>query len=387
MDLSDAIVFWGVVAARFLVPLLIPRFPLPSIVAALVLDAVDQTVFQTFTGLELAGYQSYDKALDVYYLSIAYVSTMRNWRNGFAIEVARFLFYYRIAGVLLFELVEQRWLLLVFANTFEYFFIAVEVIRLRWDPVRLSRRAVLGIAGAIWVGVKLPQEYWIHVAQLDVTDEVKTRLLGADVDAGWGEAVAGSPLVAVVLVALCVAAVVAVPTLLVPRLPAADPAERRGLAADPLPAPVATAALRARLRAERWSVRSVETFEQVVLVSLLCSIFAQMLPGVETGPLRMTVGVTVLVVLDSAVALWAARGGHSPESVWAAFAALLALDLGVLLLGAALFDVTVDRPALVVFVTLLTLLVALYTRDRPVLDHRRRTGELADGRAAASPVG
>ena len=86
---ADAPVFLVVIAARFLVPLGIPRFPLPAILATLVIDAVDQTVFQTFTTREFPGYQGYDKALDVYYLTIAYVSTLRNWAPGPAFEVAR----------------------------------------------------------------------------------------------------------------------------------------------------------------------------------------------------------------------------------------------------------------------------------------------------------
>jgi hypothetical protein len=75
----DMMVFWLVVIARFGIPLFIPRYPLPAIIAALLLDGVDQTIFQTFTHLPLDGYQSYDKALDVYYLVVAYISTLRNW--------------------------------------------------------------------------------------------------------------------------------------------------------------------------------------------------------------------------------------------------------------------------------------------------------------------
>ena len=46
-------------------PLLIPRFPLPAIVVALVLDAVDGTILEKLTGSEPPGYQGYDKALDI----------------------------------------------------------------------------------------------------------------------------------------------------------------------------------------------------------------------------------------------------------------------------------------------------------------------------------
>jgi hypothetical protein len=86
-ETTDQLVFWAVVAARFLVPLLIPRYPLPAIVASLVIDGVDQTIFQQFTNLNLDGYQGYDKALDIYYLTIAYISTLRNWSNRFAFQV------------------------------------------------------------------------------------------------------------------------------------------------------------------------------------------------------------------------------------------------------------------------------------------------------------
>jgi hypothetical protein len=48
---------------------------------ALILDGIDQTIFQTYTTLSLDHYQGYDKALDIYYLSIAYIATIRNWTN------------------------------------------------------------------------------------------------------------------------------------------------------------------------------------------------------------------------------------------------------------------------------------------------------------------
>ena len=62
---TDELVVWAVVAARVLVPLGVFRFPLPFMLAALVIDGLDQTIFQTFTHLPLENYQSYDKALDV----------------------------------------------------------------------------------------------------------------------------------------------------------------------------------------------------------------------------------------------------------------------------------------------------------------------------------
>src|SRR5436305_1940873 len=44
----EAVVFWAVVGGRLLLPLLILRFPLPAVLACLVLDAADQSIFQAF---------------------------------------------------------------------------------------------------------------------------------------------------------------------------------------------------------------------------------------------------------------------------------------------------------------------------------------------------
>ena len=141
-----------VVLLRFVVPLFIPKYPLPAILGALVLDAMDQTIFSWVTDDPLPGYQSYDKALDIYYLGIAYLSTLRNWTNMAAFQVSRFLYYYRLVGATLFEATGLRWLLLVFPNTFEYFFDTIEAIRTRWDPRRVSAVLTIGIAAFIRPG-------------------------------------------------------------------------------------------------------------------------------------------------------------------------------------------------------------------------------------------
>jgi hypothetical protein len=47
---------------------------------------------------ETGPYQSVDKGLDIYYLSIAYLATTRNWTSDVAFRIARFLFYYRLVG-------------------------------------------------------------------------------------------------------------------------------------------------------------------------------------------------------------------------------------------------------------------------------------------------
>ena len=99
----------GIVLARLAVPLLIPRFEL-VIIVALVLDAIDNSLLAAFTDVDLGPdgpYQSVDKALDIYYLAIAYTAMLRNWTSHAAFRIGQFLFYYRLVGVLAFELLDS----------------------------------------------------------------------------------------------------------------------------------------------------------------------------------------------------------------------------------------------------------------------------------------
>jgi hypothetical protein len=353
VDLGTTLVFLAVVGSRLLVPLLIPRYPLPAIIACLVIDAADQTIFQAF-GYDPPGYQSYDKAMDVFYLAIAYLATMRNWQSLPAYRIGRFLYFYRLVGVVLFELTQTRALLLVFCNTFEYFFIAYEAIRSRWTPIRWFFSFWATVAGLIWVFVKLPQEYWIHVAQLDVTDTLAKY--------AWA-----GPLLVVVLLA----AFAAFWFLVRPRLPEPDWTWR--FEADPLPEEMDTAAEQYAAHARYGRIRSWGTLEKVLLLGLLSVIFSQTLPGAEASNVQMFIGVSVLVVLNTALTLALARRAFSIESTLQAFAARVAANVVFVLVA----DWLLGREggdlapgATFFFLCLISLITTLHDRFYPILRTR-----------------
>lgn len=356
-DATNVIVLTVVVLGRLLLPLLIFRYPLPAILACLVLDGYDQTIFQHFTTLELDGYQSYDKALDIFYLSMAYLATMRNWTSDAAFRVSRFLFYYRLVGVALFEAVpgDDRWLLLIFANTFEYFFIAYEIVRLYWNPARFGMRFWVWTAGLIWVVIKLPQEYWLHIAQLDMSDTLR--------DYVWARWILVGGIATLLVVLWFVVR---------PRLDPHDHPLR--IEADPLDPAIGGPDV---VRAARLAVPRVLTrwvAEQVVMLSLLCAIFASMLPGVDATFLQVTLWVVIIVVVNSAVVLWIARRGVRYTSIGTAFAVLVAFNLGFVWVAELLLPLRGQFPAgeALFFVLLLTLVVVLYDRYRPVQEARSR---------------
>lgn len=358
----DWIVFVLVVGARLVVPLFIGRFPLPAILASLVIDGVDKSIFQAFTGLDLANYQSYDKALDVYYLTITYLAVLRNWRDRFSVGVVAALWYYRLVGVLAFEVTGARWLLLVFPNTFEYVVIAIEVVRTRWDARRLSRSAVLWVTGLIWVVVKLPQEWWIHVAQLDFTDEFKQRILGVDPDEGWTAGFANRPWVGVLLVVLVVVLVL-VARWAWPRLPApdwpftvdADEVARRSRRAD-VAAPSAAVTV--------WAV-----VEKVVLVGLVTTILVLSYPRIEARWWAAWVVVAGTVLVHAAIQAWRVRTGRrAPTGLGAQLAlntaiSLVAMGALTILLSGARPGVPVVDALLIAYVV--ALITTLYDRWAP----------------------
>ena len=355
---TDLLIFVVVVGLRLFVPLLIPRFPLPAILAALVIDAADQTIFQNNTDLDLTGYQGYDKALDIYYLTIAYLSTMRNWTDPFAFGVARFLWYYRLVGVLLFELFDVRALLIIFPNTFEYFFIAYEAVRLWWNPARLNRRQVIVMAAFIWIFIKLPQEWWIHIAQLDFTDFMKEDIFGVSISTSWGTAIGENLWFAGLLIGICIGISFAVR-----KIWQEAPAPDWSFTMD------VDKTIRQREMAEERnrppSILSWYTFEKIALVSMVTVIFAQLLPENDNNILGTVAAVSFVVVANSFVGFRFTQRGRSWATTVGEFAVMAVVNLAAALVFIALArsgDERLNEAATVFFVLLLTLIVTMFDR-------------------------
>ncbi|SHG76258.1 hypothetical protein SAMN05443575_2719 [Jatrophihabitans endophyticus] len=343
MAVQQDLVFALVVVLRLGVPLFIPRFPLPALLASLVVDGIDQTIFQWFDVTSVLGeYQNYDKALDVYYLVIAYTATMRNWHDDVAFRIGRLLWYWRLVGTVAFEFSGWGPLLLIFPNTFEYFVIAYEAIRTRWRPTRLSDRQLIALAAAIWVIVKLPQETWIHVLHLDVTDES-----------------AAHPVLAVLVLATLVAVVVAVVGVARRRVPPPD--WRFAVDVD-----AHQARKRPDNRPEGGGTLLRTTAEKAALTSMVVVIFGHILPS-TAGAGALALGVCVVVALNAGVTELLEWRRLVPLSVVARFALEVVINAMifealVLLRGA----VVVDRLTALFLLVLLSLVITLYDHFRAV---------------------
>jgi hypothetical protein len=355
---DDTAIVLAVVGARLLVPLLIPRFPL-IIVIALVLDAADQTIFQEFTELntgEDGPYQGYDKALDIYYLTIAYLSMLRNWTSDAAFRIGQFLYFYRLVGVTLFELIDERILLLIFPNTFEYFFIAYELLRLRWDPAKRSSRFWLLVAAGIWIFIKLPQEYWIHIAKLDTT-----------------ELIADYPIVGWIGLAGILGLLAFSLFYVRPRMPVPD--WRFAFVAPRLPATMDEVHERHAHVVRQGGFLSGELFEKAIgMLSLIVIIFAQILPGIDASPLQLAIGVTFVVAANTAIShVLARRARTAISSAIIGFPLFLAGNVFLVYLASVILSGGRGDFALghgIFFAYLISMVIWLYDRYKPVHDAR-----------------
>ncbi|HET9659163.1 MAG TPA: hypothetical protein VFP05_02460 [Thermomicrobiales bacterium] len=367
----DLIVFGIVLLLRLLVPLAIPRFPLPAIIVAMIIDAADQTIFQNYTDLNLDWYQGYDKALDIYYLAIAYIATMRNWTNLHAFGVSRFLWYYRLIGVVLFEWLQIRALLFIFPNTFEYFFDFIEGVRTRWNPRRLTKRHVVYAAALIWIFIKLPQEYWIHIAQMDVTDFIRENIFDVPVDTPWGTLISDNIGFFVGLIIALVALVLLLRWVLLHKLPPPnwswtfDADTHRDT--DPAYQAQPAAAGYRQTQAERFFDQGM--IEKIALLSLILGIFASVLPGIDIPTVQLVIGVIAVVVLNTVITEWLGRRGMSFETAMREFVGVALANFLIVIAYRFLVHRaggTMDVGATLFFLFLVSIIIALYDRYRPI---------------------
>ncbi len=362
------------ICVRLLLPMLIPRFPLPAIVACLIVDSADQSILQALD-VVVPSYQNIDKALDVYYLSIAYVATMRNWENLEALQIARALFYFRVVGVLAFELTDERILLAVFPNAFEPFFIYYEFIRMRGNPMK-SRKALVLVTAIIWLVVKLPHEWWVHVAKLDATDFIKTKILGASLDTSFWLAIVKAPLVTGTLFVLFAIGILFLWRFLMRRRTEARLSDAR---ISRIRSRALDRSIDRALDARDWvdahtaPVRPGVMIEKIALITLVSLIFQQTLPGMRVGGWQTAIFIAVTIaVVDYLLRVIARRFGAQLKP-WLEVPLLAAVYFCIVIVLQLLIPFV--RPANfllsgIVFAALITLFVALYDLYRPLYDQR-----------------
>jgi hypothetical protein len=167
-----------IIAIRGLVPLLLLRWPFWGALACIVADVSDSAI-QDLMGVNILGgaYHSFDKAFDIYYLSIEAWLACWRWADPLARPAALALFLVRLTAAVAFELTHVRALFLIGANVFENFYLYIAA-RLEIDPAyRVKDRAQLALILVLVGAPKLLQEYVMHYREAQTWRFVTRRIL------------------------------------------------------------------------------------------------------------------------------------------------------------------------------------------------------------------
>jgi hypothetical protein len=146
------------------------------------------------------------------------------------------------------------------------------------------------------------------------------------------------------------------------RLPPADWSLK--LAADPLPAASGDVS---KTQPERFFTSAL--LEKIVMVALVSAVFAQILPDVQSTFLQLAIGVAFIIIVNSALSHWLAQRGTTWSSILRQFIVMTVVNFGLVLVYAFLlpnFEGSLNLGNTLFFVLMLTLLVTLYDRYRPV---------------------
>jgi hypothetical protein len=225
----------------------------------------------------------------------------------------------------------------------------------------MPRAMVIGAAAAIWVFIKLPQEYWIHIAELDVT-----------VQEGRHPWLLPGFLGACVILLLLVATQRS-------RLPAWDRQPTFDVDAS-IARPASNAVTPRR---DMRAILSVATLEKVLLLSTIAVIFSQVLGGIRATTLQLTLGVTTVVVLNSVISLARVEGGSRYGSTAIQFVSMGVVNAAIIGAGVLVrrtFGISAYLPVTdaLFYLLLLTLVITMYDRYRIVgnlsTSHRPRRG-------------
>ena len=144
---------------RVLGSLPVLRWAFVGAIIAILVDASDIFLMNLIDLGGLGGYHQFDKYADQAY-AVTFLIVALRWR-GPARNVAVGLFAYRAVGIIAFEASGERWLLLLFPNLFEFWFLFVASLP-HWNPgfVFTPRRALS--VGGLLLAAKECQEFVLH---------------------------------------------------------------------------------------------------------------------------------------------------------------------------------------------------------------------------------
>ncbi len=164
-----------VVLIRILIPLTILRWNLFGSILAIIADNLDVVILDLLGVKDFSPYNRVDKFLDTYlYLIQGY--TLFFWNNKFARNLGIFLLSYRLIGVIIYEIIDLRFLLFIFPNVFIFYYMYYLIYKkfFKKEPFT-NLKTVLPVL-SILVVLKLGHEYMLHISQFPIYQWIKDNI-------------------------------------------------------------------------------------------------------------------------------------------------------------------------------------------------------------------
>ena len=145
-------------AVRIFASLIVFKFNFFGAILVILIDFSDLFMMNLITLGGVRNYQFLDKFLDLFYIAYFLIIALR-WEKLLR-NISILLFVFRILGFVLFEFFQNRLILFIFPNVFEFWFLGITLLFLLKSNI--TKRKII-IVLVITTLLKMIQEYILHV--------------------------------------------------------------------------------------------------------------------------------------------------------------------------------------------------------------------------------
>ena len=145
-------------AVRIFASLIVFKFNFFGAILVILIDFSDLFMMNLINLGGVRNYQFLDKFLDLFYIAYFLIIALR-WEKLLR-NISILLFVFRILGFVLFEFFQNRLILFIFPNVFEFWFLGITLLFLLKSNIT-NRKIIIVLV--ITTLLKMIQEYILHV--------------------------------------------------------------------------------------------------------------------------------------------------------------------------------------------------------------------------------
>ena len=145
-------------AVRIFASLIVFKFNFFGAILVILIDFSDLFMMNLITLGGVRNYQFLDKFLDLFYIAYFLIIALR-WEKLLR-NISILLFVFRILGFVLFEFFQNRLILFIFPNVFEFWFLGIAFLSHYKIYVTKNKIIIVLLFSLV---LKLTQEYILHI--------------------------------------------------------------------------------------------------------------------------------------------------------------------------------------------------------------------------------